>query len=188
MTVPVGSGGGGVVLGGVSGALFLARLAAGFGRVGVGSGEVCSSGREALVALSGLALRPVVAGARVSLLRRVSREDIVSCVEYVYIQCSTLAMCCPIRAAILVLVAPVPYAAALKSSTTTSVLQPNSGHWEEMEAPLEDNPPLTSFLLVGFKHHDAAARDSARQALLVTMTGGLALLGGLMLLAQRSPR
>ncbi len=43
---------------------------------------------------------------------------------------------------------------------------------------------ITSFLLVGFKHYDASARDSARQALLVTMGGGLALLGGLMLLAQ----
>jgi len=43
---------------------------------------------------------------------------------------------------------------------------------------------ITSFLLVGFNHQDASARDSARQALLVTMGGGLALLGGLMLLAQ----
>ena len=43
---------------------------------------------------------------------------------------------------------------------------------------------VTSFLLVGFNHQDVAARDSARQALLVTMAGGLALLGGLMLLAH----
>ena len=43
---------------------------------------------------------------------------------------------------------------------------------------------LTSFLLVGFNQDDAQARASARQALLVTMGGGLALLGGLLLLAQ----
>lgn len=43
---------------------------------------------------------------------------------------------------------------------------------------------ITSFLLVGFNHQDASARDSARQALLITMGGGLALLGGLILLAQ----
>jgi len=43
---------------------------------------------------------------------------------------------------------------------------------------------LTSFLLVGFNHKDADVRDSARQALLVTMGGGLALLGGLLLLGQ----
>jgi multicomponent Na+:H+ antiporter subunit A len=43
---------------------------------------------------------------------------------------------------------------------------------------------LTSFLLVGFNHTDTQARAAARQALLVTMGGGLALLGGLLLLAQ----
>jgi multicomponent Na+:H+ antiporter subunit A len=43
---------------------------------------------------------------------------------------------------------------------------------------------LTSFLLVGFNQDDARARASARQALLVTLGGGLALLGGLLLLAQ----
>jgi multicomponent Na+:H+ antiporter subunit A len=43
---------------------------------------------------------------------------------------------------------------------------------------------LTSFLLVGFKHEDIHARAAARQALLVTMGGGLALLGGLLLLGQ----
>jgi multicomponent Na+:H+ antiporter subunit A len=43
---------------------------------------------------------------------------------------------------------------------------------------------LTSFLLVGFNHEDNHARAAARQALLVTMGGGLALLGGLMLLGQ----
>jgi multicomponent Na+:H+ antiporter subunit A len=43
---------------------------------------------------------------------------------------------------------------------------------------------LTSFLLVGWKHEDAQARASARQALLITLGGGLALLGGLILLAQ----
>jgi multicomponent Na+:H+ antiporter subunit A len=43
---------------------------------------------------------------------------------------------------------------------------------------------LTSFLLVGFKHDDLQARAAARQALLVTMGGGLALLGGFVLLAR----
>jgi len=43
---------------------------------------------------------------------------------------------------------------------------------------------LTSFLLVGFNHEQADARAAARQALLVTMGGGLALLGGLLLLGQ----
>lgn len=43
---------------------------------------------------------------------------------------------------------------------------------------------LTSYLLVGFNHADVHARASARQALLVTMGGGLALLGGLVLLGQ----
>ncbi len=43
---------------------------------------------------------------------------------------------------------------------------------------------LTSFLLVGWNHADASARAGARQALLITMAGGLALLGGLILLAQ----
>lgn len=45
---------------------------------------------------------------------------------------------------------------------------------------------LTSFLLVGFNHDDSQARASARQALLITMGGGLALLGGLLLLGQMS--
>ncbi|TAH51243.1 MAG: DUF4040 domain-containing protein [Betaproteobacteria bacterium] len=43
---------------------------------------------------------------------------------------------------------------------------------------------LTSFLLVGFKHDELHARAAARQALLVTMGGGLALLGGFVLLAR----
>jgi len=43
---------------------------------------------------------------------------------------------------------------------------------------------LTSFFLVGFKHTDAQARESARQALFITLGGGLALLAGLILLAQ----
>lgn len=38
---------------------------------------------------------------------------------------------------------------------------------------------LTSFLLIGYKQGDEAARRSARQALLVTALGGLSLLGGL---------
>ncbi len=41
---------------------------------------------------------------------------------------------------------------------------------------------VTSFLLIGFKHHLKAARDAALQALLITGTGGLALLGGFILL------
>ncbi len=43
---------------------------------------------------------------------------------------------------------------------------------------------LLSFLLVGFNHEDAASRKSAQQALLVTGTGGLALLAGFILLGQ----
>jgi multicomponent Na+:H+ antiporter subunit A len=41
---------------------------------------------------------------------------------------------------------------------------------------------VTSFLLIGFRHEDKAARDAALQALLVTGGGGLALLAGLILL------
>ncbi len=43
---------------------------------------------------------------------------------------------------------------------------------------------LTSFLLVGFHHEDERARASARQALLVTLSGGLALLAAILLLAD----
>ena len=43
---------------------------------------------------------------------------------------------------------------------------------------------LLSFLLVGFDHHEAGSRKSAQQALLVTGSGGLALLAGLILLAE----
>jgi multicomponent Na+:H+ antiporter subunit A len=43
---------------------------------------------------------------------------------------------------------------------------------------------ITSFLLVGFNHEQPGARAAARQALLITMGGGLALLGGLVLLGQ----
>ncbi|MFN3297331.1 hydrogen gas-evolving membrane-bound hydrogenase subunit E, partial [Caldimonas sp.] len=43
---------------------------------------------------------------------------------------------------------------------------------------------LTSFLLVGFHHTDLASRKSAQQAFLVTATGGLALLAGLLLLGH----
>jgi multicomponent Na+:H+ antiporter subunit A len=43
---------------------------------------------------------------------------------------------------------------------------------------------LTSFLLVGYKFYDVAARKAALQALLVTGAGGLSLLGGLILLSQ----
>jgi multicomponent Na+:H+ antiporter subunit A len=43
---------------------------------------------------------------------------------------------------------------------------------------------LTSYLLVGFEASKAAARRAALQALLITGTGGLALLAGLILLAE----
>lgn len=43
---------------------------------------------------------------------------------------------------------------------------------------------VTSFLLVGYKHEDEAARKAALQALLVTGGGGLALLAGLLLTVQ----
>jgi multicomponent Na+:H+ antiporter subunit A len=43
---------------------------------------------------------------------------------------------------------------------------------------------VTSFLLVGYKFYDAAARKAALQALLVTGGGGLSLLAGLLLLTQ----
>lgn len=43
---------------------------------------------------------------------------------------------------------------------------------------------LTSFLLVGFHHTDLDSRKSAQQAFLVTGTGGLALLAGLLLLGH----
>jgi multicomponent K+:H+ antiporter subunit A len=41
---------------------------------------------------------------------------------------------------------------------------------------------LFSFLLIGYWHHTAAARDGARMALTVTATGGLALFAGVLLL------
>lgn len=44
---------------------------------------------------------------------------------------------------------------------------------------------LTSFLLIGYKQGDEAARRSARQALLVTALGGLCLLGGLITYQQQ---
>jgi multicomponent Na+:H+ antiporter subunit A len=43
---------------------------------------------------------------------------------------------------------------------------------------------LSSYLLIGFDHHRAAARAAALQALLVTGAGGLALLAGMLLLGQ----
>ncbi|MCW5633257.1 MAG: DUF4040 domain-containing protein [Rubrivivax sp.] len=43
---------------------------------------------------------------------------------------------------------------------------------------------VLSFLLVGFEHERAASRRSAQQALLVTGTGGLALLAGLVVVTQ----
>jgi multicomponent Na+:H+ antiporter subunit A len=41
---------------------------------------------------------------------------------------------------------------------------------------------IASYLLIGFKHEKQAARDSARQALLITGAGGLAMLAGFILL------
>ncbi|MCL4797771.1 MAG: putative monovalent cation/H+ antiporter subunit A [Bryobacteraceae bacterium] len=43
---------------------------------------------------------------------------------------------------------------------------------------------ITSYLLIGFDHEREAARNGALQALLVTGTGGLALLAGLLMAAQ----
>ncbi|MBN2866136.1 MAG: DUF4040 domain-containing protein [Thiotrichales bacterium] len=43
---------------------------------------------------------------------------------------------------------------------------------------------ITSFLMVGFKHQDPKARYFARQALFVSMGGGMALLGGLIIMGQ----
>ena len=43
---------------------------------------------------------------------------------------------------------------------------------------------LTSFLLIGYWHHNPAARDGARMALIVTSTGGLALLAGVLILGH----
>jgi len=43
---------------------------------------------------------------------------------------------------------------------------------------------LLSFLLIGYWHHGAAAREGARTSLIVTSAGGLCLLAGLLLMAQ----
>lgn len=43
---------------------------------------------------------------------------------------------------------------------------------------------ITSFLLVGFNHKTEASRKSAQQALIVTGSGGLALLAGIILISQ----
>ena len=43
---------------------------------------------------------------------------------------------------------------------------------------------LVSFMLIGYWHHNAEARRGARMALIVTGTGGLALLAGVLLLGQ----
>ena len=43
---------------------------------------------------------------------------------------------------------------------------------------------FTSFLLIGFTHDEADARESARQALFVTGAGGLAMLAGFILIGQ----
>jgi len=43
---------------------------------------------------------------------------------------------------------------------------------------------LFSFLLIGYWHHTAAARDGARMALTITGAGGLALFGGMLLIGH----
>ncbi|RYE43914.1 MAG: monovalent cation/H+ antiporter subunit A, partial [Hyphomicrobiales bacterium] len=43
---------------------------------------------------------------------------------------------------------------------------------------------LFSFLLIGYWHHNQSARDGARIALIITATGGVCLLIGLLLLGQ----
>ena len=43
---------------------------------------------------------------------------------------------------------------------------------------------LTSFLLISYWHHNPAARDGARMALIVTATGGFAMLAGLLILGN----
>lgn len=43
---------------------------------------------------------------------------------------------------------------------------------------------LFSFLLIGYWHHHAAAREGARMALIVTSTGGLALLAGVLIIGH----
>ena len=43
---------------------------------------------------------------------------------------------------------------------------------------------LSSFLLIGYWHHQADARQGARMALTITSAGGLALLGGVVLLGH----
>lgn len=45
---------------------------------------------------------------------------------------------------------------------------------------------IASFLLIGFDHERSAARRAALQALIVTALGGLALLAGLLLIAQQT--
>ncbi len=43
---------------------------------------------------------------------------------------------------------------------------------------------IFSFLLIGYWHHNAAARDSARMALIITGTGGLCLFAGLIIIGH----
>lgn len=43
---------------------------------------------------------------------------------------------------------------------------------------------ITSYLLIGFDNEQAEAREGARRALLITVGGGLAMLGGLVLMGQ----
>src|SRR5690348_151421 len=43
---------------------------------------------------------------------------------------------------------------------------------------------IASFLLIGYWHHNPAARDGARMALVVTSAGGLCLLGGVLIIGH----
>src|SRR5690606_16666727 len=43
---------------------------------------------------------------------------------------------------------------------------------------------VTSFLLVGFNHEKPEARNAALQALLITVSGGLAMMAGFIMLGQ----
>lgn len=43
---------------------------------------------------------------------------------------------------------------------------------------------ITSYLLIGFNHHEASARKAALQGLIITVGGGLALLAGMVMLAM----
>ena len=45
---------------------------------------------------------------------------------------------------------------------------------------------FTSYLLIGFNHEDSRAREAALRAMLITISGGLVLLAGLLLMVEAS--